>query len=460
MANAAELIKTLPHDEIAERAILGAMLYDNKYVNEVFSTIGVDDFYRDSHRLIASAISNLLNDGKRVDIVTIASHLEKSKELKFAGGHSYISSLADDVPENVEIGEYVRIVKDRSALRKIITTSMQIIQRSVESSADTDSILNELQEDIIKISEHRIRKGFSPTAELVPEAMNLIEKIQKHGESEGIKTHYYELDDMTAGFQKSDLIIIAARPSMGKTAIALNIALNMAVKGGSSVAFFSIEMSRTQIMMRMLATLAKISMSAIRTGKPHLTHKEWHDLELAASELQKARIYIDDSPSLSIIEMKTRARRLAKENNLDIVFVDYLQLMKVTGENLRKNDSRAQEVAIISASLKELAKELNIPVVALAQLNRSPEQRVSKRDRGPKYQLSDLKESGAIEQDADLILFLHREEQVDKETERKGEADIIIAKQRNGPTGKIVLAYLDKFTKFANMEFRDKDYGM
>jgi replicative DNA helicase len=231
----------------------------------------------------------------------------------------------------------------------------------------------------------------------------------------------------------------------------------MAIKGGKSVGFFSIQMSRHQVMMRLLSLRSGIDMSALMTGRKHLNQQEWHALELAASELGNSRIYIDDSASLSIIEMKTRARRLWRERGLDVVFLDYLQLMKVTGEQLRKNDSRAQEVAIISASLKELAKELEIPVVAMAQLNRSPEQRGSRKE-GPKYQLSDLKESGAIEQDADVIIFLHREEQNDKDTERKGEADLIVAKQRNGPTGKIVLAFQSKYTKFAAIDFRDKEY--
>jgi len=245
---------------------------------------------------------------------------------------------------------------------------------------------------------------------------------------------------------------------MGKTALALNIAANIAIKGGKSVGFFSIEMSKHQIMMRLLSLRASIDMSTLMTGRKHLNQQEWHALELASSELGNSKIYIDDSASLSIIEMKTRARRLSRERGLDVIFLDYLQLVKVTGDQLRKNDSRAQEVAIISASMKELAKELQIPVVAMAQLNRAPEQRGGKRE-GPRYQLSDLKESGAIEQDADVVMFLHREEQVDRDTERKGEADLIVAKQRNGPTGKIVLAFQDKFTRFASTDFRDRDYS-
>jgi len=453
-----ELLQALPHDGFAERAILGAMLINNNYANLVFSEINSDDFYRDSHRTIAGVIDKLVNSNHTADIVTVAGALENSNELKFVGGYEYLSSLMDGVPENIEIDEYVRIVKDRSCLRKLMLASMGVVKSGSEPKADTQDILTRIQEDIIRIADIEVRSGFSPSSTIVKETLQKIENIQKHGESSGIKTDFFELDDMTGGFQNGDFIVIAARPSMGKTALALNIAANIAIKGGKSVGFFSIEMSKHQIMMRLLSLRASIDMSTLMTGRKHLNQQEWHALELASSELGNSKIYIDDSASLSIIEMKTRARRLSRERGLDVIFLDYLQLVKVTGDQLRKNDSRAQEVAIISASMKELAKELQIPVVAMAQLNRAPEQRGGKRE-GPRYQLSDLKESGAIEQDADVVMFLHREEQVDRDTERKGEADLIVAKQRNGPTGKIVLAFQDKFTRFASTDFRDRDYS-
>ncbi|MCP4151030.1 MAG: replicative DNA helicase [bacterium] len=461
MTASSELNQALPHDEFAERAILGAMLVNNNYVNEVYSEINTDDFYRDSHKKIASAISNLVNNGGNADFTTVAGYLKKNNELKFIGGYEYISSLMDGVPENINVEAYVESVKDRSALRRLILASMGVVKSGTEPKADTKDILTKLQEDLNKIADVEIQAGFAPSSTVVPETMEKIEAIQKHGDSGGLKTGFYELDNMTGGFQKSDLVVIAARPSMGKTALALNFASHIAVKGGAKVGFFSIEMSRHQIMMRLLAVAAGVDMSTLMTGRKHLNQQEWHALEMAAAELSNAHFYVDDSPTLSVIEMKTRARRLYKDKNLDVVFVDYLQLMKVTGDALRQNDSRSQEVAIISSSLKALAKELNIPVVAMAQLNRSPEQRGGGKKEGggggPKYQLSDLKESGAIEQDADVIMFLHREEQNDKDTERKGEADVIIAKQRNGPTGRIVLAYIDKYTKFVNMDFSDKD---
>lgn len=451
-----ETERPLPHNDLAEKAVLGAMLVNNRYVNEVFSQLESSDFYRRSHLLIASAILKITNDGRPADIITVADQLQKSNEINQAGGYAYVAALADEIPENLDIVEYINIIKDHSALRKLITSSRSIIEESLDFKADADTILAQVQESIIKIAEARDKRGFVPTGKLMPEAMRVIENIQKHGESGGLKSGFYELDDIISGFQPGEFSVIAARPSMGKTALALNIVLNMALKQEKTVGFFSIEMSREQIMMRLLATRSKISMSSIRTGKPLLSRKEWHDLELASSEIERAKIFIDDSPSLSIVEMKTRARRLKIEHSLDIVFVDYLQLMKVGESQVRKNDSRAQEVAIISSSLKELAKELGIPVLALAQLNRSPETR-GRGEKGAKYQLSDLKESGAIEQDADLIVFLHREEQNDKDTERKGEADLIVAKQRNGPTGRAVLAYIDKFTKFANLEIRERE---
>lgn len=456
MTDTSEFTKALPHDVFAEKAILGAMLIDNRYASVVYSEINSDDFYRDAHKLIAAAIDKLINSGNTADVVTVAGLLDKNKELKFVGGFEYLSSLLDGIPGNINLEEYVRVVKDRASLRKLIAASMGVIKSGSEPKAETREILTRLQEDIIKIADVEIRAGFAPSSQVVHETMEKIEGIQKHGDSGGVKTDLYELDNITGGFQQGEFIVIAARPSMGKTALALNIAANMAIKGEKAVGFFSIEMARHQIMMRLLATRAGIDMSALTTGRKRLSKQEWQTLEMAAGDLAKAKLYIDDSASLSIIEMKTRARRLWREKGLDIVFVDYLQLIKVTGDQLRRSDSRAQEVAIISASLKELAKELQIPVVGLAQLNRAPEHRGGRKE-GIKYQLSDLKESGAIEQDADLVMFLHREEQVDRETERKGEADLIVAKQRNGPTGKILLAFQDKYTKFTNMEFVERE---
>ncbi len=448
-------MKSLPYDEYAERAVLGAMLINNNYANEVFSEIAPSDFHRNSNHVVAAAINKLINDGTTADIVTISGHLDRQNDLKIAGGHEYITSLLDGIPDNIDITEYIKTILELSSLRQIILASANVMKKGTEEGADSKSILVDLQEDLIKISNYQDKEGFHSTEEIVPIAIDQIENIQKHGNSNGITTGFTEIDKMTGGFQKGDLIVIAARPSMGKTALALNIVANMAIKNEKSVGFFSIEMNEMQVMMRLLALRANINLSQLIQGKKKLTGPEWQQLNLAASEFRKSDTHIDDSAVLSIIEMKTRARRLQREGNLDIIFVDYLQLMKVSGDNMRRSDSRAQEVAIISSSLKAMAKELNIPVVALAQLNRSPEQRGGASEGAPKYQLSDLKESGAIEQDADIIMFLHREEQYNKDTDRTGEADVIIAKQRNGPTGNIKLAYISEFTKFANLEYSD-----
>ncbi len=450
-----ESMKSLPYDEHAERAVLGAMLIDNRYANEVFSLITPSDFHRNKHQVIAAAINNLVNDGITADIVTIPGHLDRTNDLKIAGGYEDIVTLTDGVPENIDITEYIKTILELSSLRKIIYASANVVKRGAEEGADSKTILAELDKELIDISNSQDKDGFHTSEVIVPETIEQIENIQKHGNSNGVVTGFTEIDKMTGGFQKGDLIVIAARPSMGKTALALNIVANMGIKSEKRIGFFSIEMNEMQIMMRLLALRANINLGQLMQGKKKLTGPEWQQINLAASELKKSKISIDDSAVLSIIEMKTRARRLQREGGLDVVFVDYLQLMKVSGENLRRSDSRAQEVAIISASLKAMAKELKIPVIALAQLNRSPEQRGGSSEGAPKYQLSDLKESGAIEQDADIIMFLHREEQYNKDTDRAGEADVIIAKQRNGPTGNIKLAYISEFTKFANLEYSD-----
>lgn len=450
-----ELKKSLPYDEFAERAVLGAMLIDNKYANEVFSEIEPSDFYRNSNQVIAAAINNLVNDGTTADIITVSGHLDRKNDLKIAGGHEYITTLIDGVPDSIDISVYIKTILDLSVLRQLVLASANVVKKGVEEGVDSKSLLSDLQDNLIKISNYQDKEGFHSAEDIVPITVDQIENIQKHGNSNGIVTGFTEVDRMTGGFQKGDLVVIAARPSMGKTALALNILANMGIKSEKSIGFFSIEMNELQIMMRLLALRANINLGQLMRGKKKLTGPEWQQLNMAASEFRNSKIYIDDSAVLSIIEMKTRARRLQRERGLDAVFVDYLQLVKVTGDNLRRSDSKAQEVAIISSSLKAMAKELNIPVIALAQLNRSPEQRGGSQDGVPKYQLSDLKESGAIEQDADVIMFIHREEQYNKETDRTGEADLIIAKQRNGPTGNIKLAYISEFTKFANLEYSD-----
>jgi replicative DNA helicase len=454
-----ELIDSLPHDDFSEKAVLGILLLDNSYFNEVLKNIQPDDFFSEAHRSIASAVTHLLNKNQAADTITVSEYLKANQKLKIAGGYEYIESLVDSVPKNINIKYYIDSIKEKSTLRKIIATSAKTIQDTREPQAQTTDILSRLQERLINIAESGIVTDLKPTNETVPQTLNRIKSFQKQGKQLGIISSFYDLDKLVGGFQKSDLIIIAARPSMGKTALALNFALNIALGKDKKVAFFSIESTAYQIISRLLSLRSNIDLKTLITGYRKLSSKEWNKLELAASEIAKTSFYIDDSSALSIIDLKTRARRIHKEKGLDILFVDYLQLIRVSDMNRGLYDSRAREVALISASLKEIAKELDVPVVALAQLNRAPElrsgrsrTRESATDTIPFYQLSDLKESGAIEQDADIIMFLHREEQVNQDTGRTGEADIIISKNRNGPTGRIKLAFIDRYTKFANFE--------
>lgn len=452
-----EFIDSLPHDDFSEKAVLGLLLLDNSYINKVLQRINSDDFFSESHRSIAAAIISLINDNTAADTITVSEYLKSNNKLKIVGGYEYIESLVDSIPKNINIEHYVNSIKEKTTLRKIISTSNQTIEDTHQPKADFKDILTKLQERIIIISESETITDLKPTTETVPDTIKRIESFQKNGKQIGITSSFYDLDKLIGGFQKSDLVIIAARPSMGKTALALNFALNICLNKSKRVAFFSIESTAYQIISRLISLRSNIDLKTLITGQRKLSHQEWNKLELAASEISKTNFYIDDSSALSIIDIKARARRLFQEKGLDIMFIDYLQLIRITDVNKNAFDSRAREVALISASLKEIAKELDIPVVAMSQLNRAPELRGS-RGRGEKsqqipfYQLSDLKESGAIEQDADIIMFLHREEQMNRDTERVGEADLIISKNRNGPTGRIKLAFIDRYTKFANFE--------
>ncbi len=444
----------LPHDEISERAVLGAILLnpDRELLAKLFETLRSDDFFLPQNRLIFNAIEELYNKQSGIDSSTVGAFLQDKRRLKSAGGLAYISELIDQVPEKINFEDYVNNVKQKSLLRNIINVARDALEKSKADFADPDSVLNEIEKEILQIKNRSDQGGFIELAKFIPEALRYVNLIQKEGLTAGIKTGFTELDALTAGFHRGELIIIAARPSMGKTAIGLNIAYHQAIKEGKRIAFFSIEMPRIQIVLRLLSMATRISMHALRTGRPHLSAQEWAKLEQEAVRLQKSAFYIDDSASLTILDLKNRARQL---NSVDIIFVDYLQLIKVGRDTSRKIDSRSSEVGAISAGLKELAKELNIPVVALTQLNRAPEWRKGKKET--KYMLSDLRESGNIEQDADVVIFLHREEQIDPDTEKKGIAELIIAKQRNGPTGRVQLAFENRFTRFSNLEVRIAD---
>jgi len=434
----------LPPQHIeAEQSVLGGILIENEAVNRVTEILDADDFYRDAHRKIYDALLNLSERDEPADLITLTNELRKSDLLDSIGGASYLASLIDSVPTAANIEYYARIVKEKAILRKLIQTSTEIITQGYEDRGDVEGFLDEAERAIFEISEKRVRPSFYPIREIVKESFATIEKLFKKKEAvTGVPSGFKELDRMTAGFQPSDLIIIAGRPSMGKTAFCLDVAEYAAIGNKIPVAIFSLEMSKEQLVIRMLCSQANVEGTRLRTG--YLNESDWPKLTIAAGNLSDAPIYIDDTAALSALELRAKARRLKSEHSLGMVIVDYLQLMK----GRARVESRQQEISEISRSLKALAKELNIPVIAVSQLSRKTEERTGNRP-----QLSDLRESGAIEQDADLILFIYRDEVYNRSEDNpnRGKAEVIIGKQRNGPIGKIDLAFLDKFTTFKDL---------
>jgi len=434
----------LPPQHIeAEQSILGGILIENEALNRVTEILDPDDFYRDAHRKIFDALINLSERDEPADLITLTNELRKIDQLDSIGGASYLASLIDSVPTAANIQYYARIVKEKAILRKLIQTSTEIITQSYEDRGDVESFLDEAERSIFEISEKRVRPSFYPIREIVKQSFATIEKLFNKKEAvTGVASGFKELDRMTAGFQPSDLIIIAGRPSMGKTAFCLDIAEYAAIGNKIPVAIFSLEMSKEQLVIRMLCSQANVEGTRLRTG--YLNESDWPKLTIAAGSLSESPIYIDDTAALSVLEMRAKARRLKADYGLGMVIVDYLQLMK----GRARVESRQQEISEISRSLKALAKELNIPVIAVSQLSRKTEERTGNRP-----QLSDLRESGAIEQDADLILFIYRDEiyNRDPDNPNRGKAEVIIGKQRNGPIGKIDLAFLDKFTTFKDL---------
>lgn len=434
----------LPPQHIeAEQSVLGGILIENEAINRVMELLGADDFYRDAHRKIFDALINLSERDEPADLITLTNELRKIDQLDSIGGASYLASLIDSVPTAANIEYYARIVKEKAILRKLIQTSTEIITQSYEDRGDVEGFLDEAERAIFEISEKRVRPSFYPIREIVKQSFTTIERLFKKKEAvTGVPSGFKELDRMTAGFQPSDLIIIAGRPSMGKTAFCLDVAEYAAIENKIPVAIFSLEMSKEQLVIRMLCSQANVEGTRLRTG--YLTESDWPKLTIAAGNLSEAPIYIDDTAALSALELRAKARRLKSEYGLGMVIVDYLQLMK----GRSRVESRQQEISEISRSLKALAKELNIPVIAVSQLSRKTEERTGNRP-----QLSDLRESGAIEQDADLILFIYRDEVYNRaeDNPNRGKAEVIIGKQRNGPIGKIDLAFLDKFTTFKDL---------
>jgi replicative DNA helicase len=402
-----------------------------------------EDFYRDAHRKIYDALMDLAERDEPADLITLTNELRKKEHLDSVGGASYVTSLIDSVVTAANIEYYAKIVKEKAILRKLIDTSTEIITHSYEDRSDVEGLLDEAERAIFEISENRVKPSFYSIRDIVKQSFKTIERLYEKKELvTGVPSGYRDLDQRTAGFQPSDLIIVAGRPSMGKTAFCLNVAQYAAIEKRIPVAIFSLEMSKEQIVIRMLCSEAQVEGTRLRTG--FLSESDWPRLTLAAGNLSDAPIFIDDAAALSVLELRAKARRLNAEHGLGMIMIDYLQLMR----GRAKVESRQQEISEISRSLKALAKELNVPVIAVSQLSRRTEER-----QGMRPQLSDLRESGAIEQDADVIVFIYRDEVYNRSEDNpnRGKAEIIIGKQRNGPTGKIELAFLEKFTTFKEL---------
>ena len=439
------LASSLPANVEAERSILGAILLDNFAYNQAAEQLRPEDFSLDSHRRIYTRMVDLAESSRPIDMITLVEELDRRKELEAIGDVGYISGLVDGVPDRPSIEHYIKIVRDKALLRGLIHAANAAIVRAGEQGDAAEEILNDAEAAIFQLSEKRIGRGFMGVQEIVKESFGSIDALLQRGQRiTGLATHYTDLDEMTSGLQRSDLVIIAARPSMGKTAFAMNIAENAAIEDQKVVGMFSLEMSREALLLRLLCSKARVDSHKMRTGS--LWRDDMDKVVRAMDQLAQAPIFIDDTPGISLSEMRAKARRLQQSQGaLDLIIVDYLQLMS---GGSRRYENRTQEVSAISRGLKALAKELKVPVVALSQLSRAPESRGG--DHRP--QLADLRESGSIEQDADVVAFIFREEVYKPdEPELDGIAEIIIAKQRNGPTGRIKLAFIKNSTRFESM---------
>jgi replicative DNA helicase len=441
----------LPANLDAEKTILGAILLDNAAHAEASSRLEPEDFSLDSHRRIYQRMGELINSERAVDIVTLANELARYKEVEAVGGVAYLASLTEGLPRLPVIEEYIRIVKDKSLLRKLMLICSAAIARAAEQSDTALDVLGDAEQRLLEVSEKGVTNGLQGIDKIVEQSFGTIDNLYKNSrEITGVPTDLTEFDRLTSGLQKGELIIIAARPSMGKTALAINMAQNAAINHGATVAIFSLEMSRESLLRRMLASQAWVDQTNLQKG--FLGREDHGKLQNALNQLLESRIFIDDSAGISLAEMRAKARRLKQTAKaLDLVVVDYLQLMSASlpsnGGKRGGYENRTQEVSAITRGLKALAKELEVPVVALSQLSRYSERREDKRPM-----LSDLRESGSIEQDADLVCFIHREGYYDREVEDKAKSEIIIAKQRNGPTDTAFVNFIDKFTRFENRD--------
>lgn len=448
MAEEAQIKRIMPHSIEAEMSVLGAMLLDKDAITIANEKLTGEDFYSKQYGVVFDAMVELGNEGKAVDPVTLQAKLNEKDVPPEVSSLEYLKDILETVPTAVNVGQYADIVKNLSTSRKLIKASEEISAACYSGREEVENILDSAEKKIFQISQNRSVEDFVSIKQIVLNAMNRIEVVYRaKGSVTGIESGFLDLDYMTAGFQNSDLVIIAARPSMGKTAFVLNVAEHIAFKKNMTAAIFSLEMSKEQLVNRLFAMESRVDAQKIRTGK--LTDADWNALIETAGDIGNSKLIIDDTPSISIKKLRSKCRKYKLEHGLDIVIIDYLQLMSGSG----KADSHQQEISEISRSLKALARELNVPVIALSQLSRAVEGRPDKRPM-----LSDLRESGAIEQDADMVMFIYRDDYYNKDSADKGISEIILAKQRNGPVGTVKLAWLPEYTKFANLDKGSKKY--
>ena len=434
--------KIPPHNLEAERSVIGSGLLSKEALADVIEFISPIDFYDGANKEIFAVMLDMFRENKAVDIVTVCDELKRKKLLEAVGGRSYVATLSGEVPVTINAVEYAKIVAEKASIRKLIHTSEIIRENSFDQNQDAEEIINFAEKEILGIAQERQKGDYAELKDVLMADLDLLDAaVKNQGRITGVPTGFKQLDNMTYGLQKSDLIIVAARPAMGKTAFALNIALNGAVKGDASVLIFSLEMSKEQLGQRLLSMDARVEMQSIKKGT--VDNSDWDRILVTVDKLSKANIHIDDTADLSVFEIKNKCRRLKAEKGLDLIVIDYLQLMKFEG----KAESRQQEISNMSRYLKLLAREMDCPVIVLSQLSRAPDQR-------PNHMpvLSDLRESGAIEQDADIVMFLYRDDYYEKEnSEKPGVCDVIIAKHRSGPTGDIELTWVDRYTRFSDM---------
>ena len=433
--------KIPPHNAEAEKSALGAALLSKDALTDIIDVVKTEDFYDAAHREIFSVMVELFRNNVSVDIITVCEELKKRKSLEVSGGRAYVAALSSEAPSTVNAAEYAKIVAEKAAMRRLIETAEDIREKAYEESLEPSEILDFAEKGIFEIAQNQQTSDFSPIKEVLLENVAMIDRaIQTQGQVIGLSTGFKRLDELTSGLQRSDLVIIAARPAMGKTAFALNVAQNAAVKSGASVLIFSLEMSKAQLGQRLLSMESRVEMQKLKTG--NIERNDWDRINMALDSLSRANIHIDDTPGVSVLEMKNKCRRLKTEKGLDLVVIDYLQLMKAEG----RADSRQQEISNLSRYLKLLAREMDCPVIVLSQLSRAPEQR---QDHRPV--LSDLRESGSIEQDADMVMFLYRDDYYNKEnSEKPGVCEVNLAKHRSGPTETFDLTWVARYTKFSD----------